>query len=302
MECRTTAVHDGGDHSIVVGEVLGVSEPGPAGGPLLYYASRYRTPRRLTESRRCELHRLLELVQRPVEVFLADDQGRGEADRGPVGVLGQHPARGQALARLPAGAAANSTPAHRPRPRTSRTASRGSAASRSCRCVPSLADRSWNSPVASIAMTSRPTAQASGLPPNVEPCWPGRTRRGPRGRTPPPTPARCRRRAPCPGGTCPAPRSRARRRTWSPCGPARTGSRRRSSARRAPVHELPDRGQVARAAARSPRPRPGSARSARRPPARPWPRRARPGRRRARRGSRGCTGRRRRGRRGRWRS
>ncbi len=32
MECRTTAVHDGGDHSIVVGEVVGVSEPrGPAG-------------------------------------------------------------------------------------------------------------------------------------------------------------------------------------------------------------------------------------------------------------------------------
>jgi flavin reductase (DIM6/NTAB) family NADH-FMN oxidoreductase RutF len=41
MECRTTAVHDGGDHSIVVGEVLAVSEPNPAGGPLLYYASRY---------------------------------------------------------------------------------------------------------------------------------------------------------------------------------------------------------------------------------------------------------------------
>ena len=29
MECRTTAVHDGGDHSIVVGEVVGVSEPRP---------------------------------------------------------------------------------------------------------------------------------------------------------------------------------------------------------------------------------------------------------------------------------
>ncbi len=42
MECRTTAVHDGGDHSIVVGEVLAVSEPHPDGGPLLYYASRYR--------------------------------------------------------------------------------------------------------------------------------------------------------------------------------------------------------------------------------------------------------------------
>jgi flavin reductase (DIM6/NTAB) family NADH-FMN oxidoreductase RutF len=42
MECRTTAVHDGGDHSIVVGEVLAVSEPRPGGGPLLYYSSGYR--------------------------------------------------------------------------------------------------------------------------------------------------------------------------------------------------------------------------------------------------------------------
>jgi flavin reductase (DIM6/NTAB) family NADH-FMN oxidoreductase RutF len=42
LECRTTAVHDGGDHSIVVGEVLWVSEPDPDGEPLLYYGSRYR--------------------------------------------------------------------------------------------------------------------------------------------------------------------------------------------------------------------------------------------------------------------
>ena len=45
MECRTSAVHDGGDHSIVVGEVLGVTGPVPgdaAGGPLIYHAGRYR--------------------------------------------------------------------------------------------------------------------------------------------------------------------------------------------------------------------------------------------------------------------
>lgn len=45
MECRTHAVHDGGDHSIVVGEVLAVTEPGTAddgGGPLIYHAGRYR--------------------------------------------------------------------------------------------------------------------------------------------------------------------------------------------------------------------------------------------------------------------
>ena len=42
LECRTTAVHDGGDHSIVVGEVIGVTPPRPDGRPLLYYAGRYR--------------------------------------------------------------------------------------------------------------------------------------------------------------------------------------------------------------------------------------------------------------------
>jgi flavin reductase (DIM6/NTAB) family NADH-FMN oxidoreductase RutF len=42
MECRTHAVHDGGDHSIVVGEVLGITEPGGERGPLIYHAGRYR--------------------------------------------------------------------------------------------------------------------------------------------------------------------------------------------------------------------------------------------------------------------
>ena len=42
LECRTTAVHDGGDHSIVVGEVLAVTEPRAGGGPLLHYAGQYR--------------------------------------------------------------------------------------------------------------------------------------------------------------------------------------------------------------------------------------------------------------------
>jgi flavin reductase (DIM6/NTAB) family NADH-FMN oxidoreductase RutF len=41
MECRTAAVHDGGDHSIVVGQVIGVSEPRPGGRPLLHYGGRY---------------------------------------------------------------------------------------------------------------------------------------------------------------------------------------------------------------------------------------------------------------------
>lgn len=45
LECRTYAVHDGGDHTIVVGEVLAVSEraaPGDGPGPLIYHAGRYR--------------------------------------------------------------------------------------------------------------------------------------------------------------------------------------------------------------------------------------------------------------------
>ena len=35
-------MHDGGDHSIVVGEVIGVAPPRPGGRPLVYYAGRYR--------------------------------------------------------------------------------------------------------------------------------------------------------------------------------------------------------------------------------------------------------------------
>jgi flavin reductase (DIM6/NTAB) family NADH-FMN oxidoreductase RutF len=41
LECRTHAVHDGGDHSIVVGEVMHVSRPEPGGSPLLYYDGGY---------------------------------------------------------------------------------------------------------------------------------------------------------------------------------------------------------------------------------------------------------------------
>ena len=41
LECRTTAVLDGGDHSIVVGCVEAVGTPMPDGKPLLYYRSRY---------------------------------------------------------------------------------------------------------------------------------------------------------------------------------------------------------------------------------------------------------------------
>jgi flavin reductase (DIM6/NTAB) family NADH-FMN oxidoreductase RutF len=42
LECRTWATYDGGDHTIVVGEVVSMRS-GADGAPLLYYRSRYRT-------------------------------------------------------------------------------------------------------------------------------------------------------------------------------------------------------------------------------------------------------------------
>jgi flavin reductase (DIM6/NTAB) family NADH-FMN oxidoreductase RutF len=61
LECRTTAVHDAGDHSIVVGEVEAVTAPPetpeapetpqapqtPSRGPLLHYSGAYRRLRSL---------------------------------------------------------------------------------------------------------------------------------------------------------------------------------------------------------------------------------------------------------------
>jgi flavin reductase (DIM6/NTAB) family NADH-FMN oxidoreductase RutF len=41
LECRTIAVHDAGDHSIVVGEVIGVTGPQQQSGPLIHYAGSY---------------------------------------------------------------------------------------------------------------------------------------------------------------------------------------------------------------------------------------------------------------------
>jgi len=41
FECRTTAVHPGGDHSIVVGEVVSVTTAAHPGEALLYYRGRY---------------------------------------------------------------------------------------------------------------------------------------------------------------------------------------------------------------------------------------------------------------------
>jgi flavin reductase len=42
MEVRTTNIYPGGDHSIVVGEVVGVAVPDSAGHALLYHRGAYR--------------------------------------------------------------------------------------------------------------------------------------------------------------------------------------------------------------------------------------------------------------------
>lgn len=49
LECRTTAVYDGGDHSIIVGEVVGVTDAGSDRGPLIHHGGQYRTLRDLRE-------------------------------------------------------------------------------------------------------------------------------------------------------------------------------------------------------------------------------------------------------------
>lgn len=43
FECRTTAVHPAGDHSIVVGEVVAVTSTPHCGQALVYYRGRYET-------------------------------------------------------------------------------------------------------------------------------------------------------------------------------------------------------------------------------------------------------------------
>jgi flavin reductase (DIM6/NTAB) family NADH-FMN oxidoreductase RutF len=46
LECRTWATHPGGDHTIVVGEVLALGHaPGPEEPGLVYFSGRYRSVR-----------------------------------------------------------------------------------------------------------------------------------------------------------------------------------------------------------------------------------------------------------------
>lgn len=45
FECRTVSATDAGDHTVVIGEVLGLGVPDPDGDPLLYYEGRYHAVR-----------------------------------------------------------------------------------------------------------------------------------------------------------------------------------------------------------------------------------------------------------------
>lgn len=42
LECRTYATHPGGDHTLLVGEVVSMSEPREGVGPLVYFKGTYR--------------------------------------------------------------------------------------------------------------------------------------------------------------------------------------------------------------------------------------------------------------------
>ena len=42
IECRTVSTTDAGDHTVVLGEVIGLGVPDPSAGPLLYFEGRYR--------------------------------------------------------------------------------------------------------------------------------------------------------------------------------------------------------------------------------------------------------------------
>lgn len=41
VECATRSVHDGGDHTVVLGDALSVAVPAPQGSPLVYWSGAY---------------------------------------------------------------------------------------------------------------------------------------------------------------------------------------------------------------------------------------------------------------------
>ena len=163
------------------------------------------------------------------------------------------------------GSEVNSTPAHRPRPRTSADHVPGQGRQPVVQVRAQLrgpflvlAGGQQRDHLAAYGAGQRVAAERRAVLPGLEDAEHRRATTRPR------RPARCRRRAPCRAGTCRARPPRARRRTWCRSGRARTGSRRRSSARRAPC-TVPGRRPGSPAAAPPRRPRPGSARSGRRP-------------------------------------
>ena len=177
-----------------------------------------------------------------------------------VRVLDQHAARSERLADGPAVAPAAGP---RPRPPTARRrAPRGTPcptrpASRSCRWAPRSRARASRSPSSSRLITARPTAHASGLPPKVLPCWPGRR-----------TPRTSASATTADSGRMPPPERLAEQ---VDVGVDTRGPRRQQvpGAPEPRLHLVGDE-QHAGGRRRSPGPRPGSRRAARSTPASPW--------------------------------
>ena len=111
----------------------------------------------------------LQPPDRPLQVRRPTMIGWCEPDRGSVGVLGKHPSCIRPSHTSRPVRPTMSMPAHRPR-RTHRGHAVDGRASRSSRRTRPSSRARAGLPVASIRTTSMPTAQASGLPPNVLPC------------------------------------------------------------------------------------------------------------------------------------
>ncbi len=127
------------------------------------------------------------------DVVGGHDQWRGQPDRVGRDVVDQVAGVAAAVATAGATGAASPMPSSSPVPRTSVTSGWPSASTPAAISLPSAAACSHRPSAAIVRSTARPAAQATGLPPNVVPCWPGRSRspaaptpmHAPSGRPPP---------------------------------------------------------------------------------------------------------------------
>jgi hypothetical protein len=114
-------------------------------------------------------------LQCPVDLISGDDKWWRDTDRLLMGILGEDPPAPQrlAVATRSAGFRVSSTASISPRPRTSRMILERMLLRPSRKRAPCTAAFSTIPSSTSTRSAARATAQASGLPPKVEPCWPG---------------------------------------------------------------------------------------------------------------------------------